>query len=301
MRIADAYKSGKPVFSFELMPPRNEEDAHHVHDTVAGLRPLRPDFVSVTYPSISRPADARRRELTVELVTQIKRDTGIEAMAHLTCSDNTATQLAEILDRLQAAGIENVIALRGDPRARQATFRATEGGFAHGSELVAFIRSGWPFCIASAVYPEGHPESSDPQQDVRYAKVKQDAGADVLITNMFFEPEHYFRFVRRARSAGVTVPIVPGVMPVTMARQLLPTGMFARSGAQVPDRLRQRVEAARDDDAVRSIGSAWAMAQCRELLEGGAPGIHFYTLNRSRSAYAVYQALKAGVPAVAAR
>jgi methylenetetrahydrofolate reductase (NADPH) len=151
------------------------------------------------------------------------------------------------------------------------------------------------------VYPEGHPESTDAHQDVRYAKVKQDAGVDVLITNMFFEPEHYFRFVRRARAAGVTLPIVPGVMPITMARQLLPTGMFARSGAVVPDRLRERVEAARDDDAVRSIGSAWAMAQCRDLLEGGAPGIHFYTLNRSRSAYAVYQALKAGVPAVAAR
>jgi methylenetetrahydrofolate reductase (NADPH) len=301
MRIADAYRSGKPVFSFELMPPRNEEDAHHLHDTIAGLRPLRPDFVSVTYPAIARPADARRRELTIELVSQIKRDTGIEAMAHLTCSDNTAAQLAGILDRLQAAGVENVIALRGDPPRRQAAFTPTEGGFAHGTEFAAFIRSRWPFCVAGAVYPEGHPESADPLQDVRYAKLKQDVGVDVLISNMFFEPEHYFRFVRRARAAGVSVPIVPGVMPITMARQLLPTGMFARSGAQVPERLRQRVEGARDDEAVRSIGSAWAMAQCRELLEGGAPGIHFYTLNRSRSAYAVYQALKAGVPAVAAR
>jgi methylenetetrahydrofolate reductase (NADPH) len=138
--------------------------------------------------------------------------------------------------------------------------------------------------------------------DVRYAKAKQDAGVEVLICNMSFDPEHYFRFVRRARAVGVTVPVVPGVMPITSPKQLLPTGMFARSGATVPERLRRRIqEASHDADAVIRVGSAWAMAQCRELLEGGAPGIHFYTLNRSRSAYAVYQALKAGVPAVAAR
>ena len=301
MRIADTYRTGKPVFSFELMPPRNEEEFHVLHETIAALRPLRPDFVSVTYPAISRAADAARRELTVQLVTEIKRDIGIEAMAHLTCSDNDAAQLAAILDRLEAAGIENVIALRGDPPRRDATFVPTEGGFAHGSEFAAFIRSRWPFCIAGAVYPEGHPESREPLDDVSYAKLKQDVGVEVLISNLFFEPDDFFRFVRRARSAGVTVPIVPGVMPITSAKQLRPTAMFARSGARVPERLRRRVEEARDDDAVVAIGSAWAMAQCRELLEGGAPGIHFYTLNRSRSAYAVYQALRAGVPAVAAR
>ncbi len=301
MRIADAYKNGKPVFSFELMPPRNEQEFDVLHKTIAALRPLRPDFVSVTYPSLSRPGDAERRELTVQLVTDIKRDIGIEAMAHLTCSDNTAEQLAAILERLEAAGIENVIALRGDaPRGKKA-FTATEGGFAHGTEFARFIRSRWGFCVAGAAYPEGHPESADPQQDVRYAKEKQDAGVDVLITNLHFEPDDYFRFVRRARQAGVTVPIVPGVMPVTGASQLKPTAMFARSGARVPERLRQRIEVARDDEAVQAIGIAWALAQCRELLEGGAPGIHFYTLNRSRAAYAVYRGLTAAVPAVGAR
>jgi methylenetetrahydrofolate reductase (NADPH) len=211
-------------------------------------------------------------------------------------------QLGGILDRLAAAGVENVIALRGDPPRRQATFTPTEGGFAHGSEFAAFVRSRWPFCVAGATYPEPHIESVGPDQDVGYARLKQDLGVAVLITQLFFEPETYFRFVRRARAAGVTVPIVPGVMPITSASQLLPTGMFARCGATVPDALRRRIEAAaHDEDAVVRVGSAWAMAQCRELLEGGAPGIHFYTLNRSRSAYAVYQALKAGVPAVAAR
>jgi methylenetetrahydrofolate reductase (NADPH) len=301
MRIADAYRNGKPVFSFELMPPRSEQEFEALHRTIAALRPLRPDFVSVTYPSLSRPGDAKRREWTIQLVTDIKRDIGIEAMAHLTCSDNTSEQLAATLDRLQAAGVENVIALRGDPALGHGAFAPTPGGFAHGSELTAFVRSRWPFCLAAAAYPEGHPESADPMDDVRFAKVKQDAGADVLITNMHFEPEDYFRFVRRARAAGVTVPIVPGVMPITSAKQLRPTGMFARSGARVPERLRQRVEAARDDDAAQAIGIAWALAQCRELIEGGAPGIHFYTLNRSRAAYAVYRGLTAAVPAVSAR
>jgi methylenetetrahydrofolate reductase (NADPH) len=296
MRIADAYKSAKPVFSFEFFPPKNEEGMRRLHDTIAALQPLRPDFVSVTYG-----AGGSTRELTIELVTEIKQEHRLEAMAHLTCVGHTADELAEILDRLNAAGIENVIALRGDPPRGEKTFTQPEGGFGHGTELAAFVRSRWPFCVAGAAYPEGHPESADPLDDVGYAKVKQDLGVEVLITNLFFEPDDYFRFVRRARAAGVTVPIVPGVMPITSASQLRPTGMFARSGAHVPDRLRQRVEAARDEDAVTAIGTAWAMAQCRDLLEGGAPGIHFYTLNRSRSAYAVYQALKAGVPAVAAR
>lgn len=296
MRIAEAYRNGKPVFSFEFFPPPNEKAMQRLHDTIAALRPLRPDFVSVTYG-----AGGSTRDLTIELVTEIKRDTGIEAMAHLTCVGHTAGELADILDRLEAAGIENVIALRGDPPKGQTTFTKTVGGFGHGSELAEFVRSRWPFCVAGATYPEPHLESTDPLQDVRYARLKQDVGVEVLITQLFFEPELYFRFVRRARAAGVSVPIVPGVMPITSANQLLRTGMFARCGATVPAALRRRIEAARDDDAAAAIGIAWALGQCRELLEGGAPGVHFYTLNRSRAAYAVYRGLTAAVPAVGAR
>ncbi|MBI2325261.1 MAG: methylenetetrahydrofolate reductase [Chloroflexi bacterium] len=301
MRIADAYRNGRPVFSFEFFPPTNEEGMRRLHDTIAALRPVRPDFVSVTYPAVARPSDTARRELTIELVTQIKRDTGIEAMAHLTCSDHTAEQLGRILDRLQAAGVQNVIALRGDPSQGRSTFTPTEGGFAHGSEFAGFIRSRWPFCVAGATYPEPHLESAEPDQDVRYAKVKQDVGVEVLITQLFFEPDDYFRFVRRARALGVSVPIVPGIMPITKVDQLRPTGMFARCGAHVPERLRARIEGARDEEAVQAVGIAWSLGQCRELLEGGAPGIHFYTLNRSRAAYAVYRGLTAAVPAVGAR
>src|SRR3989442_1462692 len=158
MRIADMYRSGRPVFSFEFFPPRNEEGMHRLHDTILALKTLEPDFVSVTYG-----AGGSTRELTIELVTEIKRDHGIEAMAHLTCVGHTADELAAILDRLAEAGIENVIALRGDPPRGQRTFTATEGGFAHGSELATFIRSRWPFCVLGATYPEGHIDLQDPE------------------------------------------------------------------------------------------------------------------------------------------
>jgi methylenetetrahydrofolate reductase (NADPH) len=294
MRIADAYRTGKPVFSFEFLPPYNEEGWLRLRSTITTLRKLRPDFVSVTYPSDSK----RRRERTTELVTWIKRSVGIEAMAHLTCSGHTADELAAILDRLEANGIENVIALRGDPPKGAVDFVVTPGGFAHGSEFAAFVRSRWPFCIAGACYPEGHPESADPLDDVRYAKVKQDLGVEVLISNLFFVPDDFFRFVERARAAGVTVPIVPGVMPIVNARQLAPTGMITKSGAHIPEALRARVEAAAGDErALTAVGIEWASRQCRTLLEGGAPGIHFYTLNRSHSAYVVYEGLRASLPA----
>lgn len=292
MRIADAYRSGRPVFSFEFFPPKDEKGMRRLHDTIAALRPLRPDFVSVTYG-----AGGTTRELTVELVTEIKRDTGLEAMAHLTCVGSTSDEIAAVLDRLAADDVENVIALRGDPPRGETRFTPVPGGFAHGSDLAAFIRSRWPFCVAGAAYPEGHVESGHPDDDIAYAKAKQDAGVDVLITQLFFDTHDYFRFVTRARAAGVTVPIVPGVMPITSASQLAPTGMFARCGARVPETLRRRIEAARDDEAVQAVGLAWSLGQCRKLLEAGAPGIHFYTLNRSHAAYRVYRGLRTGLPA----
>jgi len=293
MRIADAYRRERPVFSFEFFPPQSPEAVLRLRSTLTTLARLRPDFVSVTYG-----AGGSTRDLTVDTVTRIKRDTGIEPMAHLTCVGHTADEIAAILDRLAAAGIENVIALRGDPPKGEKTFTVTEGGFAHGSELAAFIKARWGFCLAGACYPEKHPESGSLDDDVRFAKVKQDVGVEVLISNLFFDPADYFGFVQRARAAGVTIPIVPGVMPVTNAGQLRPTGMFARTGAKIPDRLRRRLDAAAGDErALTAVGIEWAMTQCRALLEGGAPGIHFYTLNRSRSAVQVYESLRAVLPA----
>jgi len=278
MRIADAFGPGRPpVISFEFFPPKTPEAEGRLFDTVAKLAPLRPTFVSVTYG-----AGGTTRQLTRDIVVRIKREIGIEAMAHLTCVGHTAAELAEILDDLVAAGIENVLALRGDPPRGQPAFAATPGGFAHGAELAAFINGRWDVCIVGAGYPEKHLEAPDPATDLRYLKQKVAAGARVLITQLFFEPATYFAFVERARAAGIDVPIVPGIMPVTNVSQL--ERFTSMCGATIPASLRDLLAGVRDDEAaVTAIGIEWARDQCRALLEGGAPGLHFYTLNRSHS------------------
>ena len=288
MRIADAFGPGKPpVISFEFFPPKTPEAETRLFDTVTQLAPLRPTFVSVTYG-----AGGTTRRLTRDIVARIKRDIGIEAMAHLSCLGHTAAELAEILDALTAAGIENVLALRGDPPKGQTTFTPTPGGFAHGSELAAFIRSRWDVCIVGAAYPETHVESPDLETDLRYTKRKVEAGAAALITQLFFEPATYFAFVERARAAGIGVPIVPGIMPITNVSQL--ERFTSMCGASIPASLRELLAGVRDDDAaVTAIGIEWARDQCRALLEGGAPGLHFYTLNRSHSTREILGLLRA--------
>ena len=288
MRIADAFGPGKPpVISFEFFPPKTPEAETRLFDTVAQLAPLRPTFVSVTYG-----AGGTTRRLTRDIVARIKREIGIEAMAHLSCLGHTADELAEILDALTAAGIENVLALRGDPPKGQTTFTPTPGGFAHGSELAAFIRSRWDVCIVGAAYPETHLESPDLETDLRYTKHKVEAGAAVLLTQLFFDPATYFAFVARARAAGIGVPIVPGIMPITNVSQL--ERFTSMCGASIPASLRELLAGVRDDDAaVTAIGIEWARDQCRALLEGGAPGLHFYTLNRSHSTREILGLLRA--------
>ena len=292
MRISDAFQRGDPIFSFEFFPPRTDEAAEQLRATVQELKPLRPDYVSVTYG-----AGGSTRERTIELVTEIKSEVGIEAMAHLTCVGHTAEELAEVLDRLRDAGIENVLALRGDPPRGQKEFVAPAGGFAHSSELAAFIRGRWDFCLGGASYPEGHLESTDRDEDLLHTKEKVDAGISFLNTQLFFDPADYFEHVRRARALGITAPIVPGLLPITSAKQLSPTGFIARCGASVPPALRALVEQASDDeDAVTAIGIEWTTVQCVALLRGGAPGIHFYTLNRSHSAQQIFVRLQAEFP-----
>jgi len=287
MRIADAFGPGRPpVISFEFFPPRTPEAEARLFDTVARLAPLRPTFVSVTYG-----AGGTTRRLTRDIVVRIKNDIGLEAMAHLTCLGHTAEELAEILDSLTAAGIENVLALRGDPPKGQTTFTPTPGGFAHGAELARFIRSRWDVCIVGAAYPEKHLEAPDLETDLRYLKEKVENGARVLITQLFFEAPTYFAFVDRARAAGIGVPIVPGIMPITNVSQI--ERFTNMCGASIPASLRDLLAGVRDDDAaVTAIGIEWARDQCRALLEGGAPGLHFYTLNRHHSAQEILGLLR---------
>lgn len=286
MRIIDRFASGRRVFSFEFFPPKTEEGVRSLFRAVEELAELDPTFVSVTYG-----AGGSTRELTVDLVARIKYELGIEAMAHLTCVGHTADEIGSILDQLQARGIENVLPLRGDPPRGETHFVRPEGGFGYAQELVRFIRPRYDFCLAGACYPEGHLDSADKQEDLQHTKEKVDSGVDFLITQLFFDPTDYFDFVTRARAVGIAPPIVPGIMPVTNVGQI--ERFTTMCGASIPEDLRERLGRVRDDDeAVVEVGVEWANAQCRALLEGGAPGIHFYTLNKSRATRLVYANLQ---------
>jgi methylenetetrahydrofolate reductase (NADPH) len=280
----------QPVFSFEFFPPKTDEGVRQLFEAISHLRELEPTFVSVTYG-----AGGSVRTRTVDLVTRIRRELDIEPVAHLTCVDATVDDLQGILDGLRDAGIDNVLALRGDPPEGVERFAPTAGGLAHGSELMELITTRYGFCVGGACYPEKHPESADAEEDVRSAKRKADAGASYLITNLFFDNRMYFDFVTRARAAGVTLPIIPGIMPVTNVGQI--RRFTSKIGASIPEALLEALRSREDDpEAVLQLGVAWATLQCAELLAGGAPGVHFYTMNRSPATRAILSALRAARP-----
>ncbi len=286
MKIVD--KLGRaPAYSFEFFPPKNQEGVDRLFETITHLAPYEPAYVSVTYG-----AGGSTRRLTVELVRRIKQEVGIEAMAHLTCVGASSEEIKLVLDELEQSGIDNVIALRGDPPQGQKEFVKHEGGFAHASELIAFIRPSYRFCLAAACYPEKHSEAADLASDLGVLKQKVDAGADFLITQLFFDNADYFRFVELARRAGITQPIIPGIWPITNLAQIQRiTGMC---GASIPGPLLAKLEAAAQPERVQAVGVEHATAQCRELIEHGAPGIHFYTLNRSPATRSILERLKSG-------
>jgi methylenetetrahydrofolate reductase (NADPH) len=297
VRISDllrfARERGEPIFSFEFFPPRTDEGVRALFETVEALRPLGPAYVSVTYG-----AGGSTRQRTLELVKRLKREREVEAMAHVTCVGASKDEIAALLDEIADAGIQNVLALRGDPPRGETTFVPHPEGFHHASELVAFVRSRperWRFCVGAACYPEGHVETRDLGQDLRHLKVKVDAGADFLVTQLFFDNARYFGFVDRARAAGIALPIVPGIMPFTNVEQV--ERFTAMCGASIPPPLRAAMEVRRSDpDSARELGVAYASLQCADLLRRGAPGVHFYTLNRSTSTRAILAALRASEP-----
>ena len=287
MRIADRLRNGPPCFSFEFFPPKSEDGVAQLFTTLKELADLKPGFVSVTYG-----AGGSTRQLTIELTSAIKRETGIEAMAHLTCVGHGRTELGEILERLKSAGVENVLALRGDPPKEQATFTAAPDGFSHGNELMQFVRvRGYDFCLGGACYPEAHLESEGIDDEIEHTRRKVADGAEFLITQLFFDNAFYFHFVERARKAGITCPIVPGLMPITNIAQI--ERITRMCGATVPMRLRLALEKRKDDpESVLQLGVAHATLQAADLLANGAPGVHFYTLNRSRASRMIVTALQ---------
>jgi methylenetetrahydrofolate reductase (NADPH) len=288
MKIRNRLNPSNPCFSFEFFPPKTDEGTANLLKTLEELAPLEPGFVSVTYG-----AGGSTRDRTVELVTRIKQSTGIEAMAHLTCVGHSKEELRDILRRLAEAKVENVLPLRGDPPQGQKDFVANPEGFRYASELVQFIREeDFTFCLGGACYPEGHVDTASRDMDLKNLKAKVDAGLDFLITQLFFDNAFYFDFVERARRAGINVPIVPGIMPITNFEQV---HRFTRMcGTTVPMRLGLQLERVKDQpEAVMQLGVAHATVQCMELLSRGVPGIHFYTLNKSPATRMIVSALRA--------
>ena len=290
MRIDEIIATQRPTFSVEFFPPKTAEATAGLYETARALAELEPDFVSVTYG-----AGGATRDGTVEITRALKDEIGFETMAHLSCVGETADGLAATLDRIEAAGIENVFALRGDPPRGQTDFVQPEGGLGSAAELAAFIAAGWDFALGGACFPEVHPEAPDLETDLTYLKTKVDAGASFLITQLFFDNQVYFDFVRGARRHGIDVPIIAGVIPVASFAQT--KRICELCDASIPPRLEAAFAAAGGDpEREFELGVAYAAQQCSELLIAGAPGIHFYALNRAPATKAVLGALKASRP-----
>jgi methylenetetrahydrofolate reductase (NADPH) len=286
MKIRDLFRPQAQTFSFEFFPPKTKEDADELFVRARELKPLGPSFISVTYG-----AGGSTRQNTLDLVCRFQAELGLLAMAHLTCVGHSQAELREVLGELKDRGIENVMCLRGDPPRGQSSFVPAPDGFSHAYELVTLARSLHDFCIGVAGYPEPHPECPDKQLDLEHLKAKVDCGADFVTTQLFFDSRDYFDFRDRAQRIGIRLRIIPGIMPITNYRQIV---RFAQMcGATIPAALRERLEPVADDPpAVLEVGVDWAWRQCEELLAGGAPGIHFYTMNRSLATQRIFARLR---------
>jgi methylenetetrahydrofolate reductase (NADPH) len=284
--VGDLLATGRPSFSFEFFPPKTDEGERALWQTLRELESLAPTFVSVTYG-----AGGSLRDRTVRVTERIAEETTMVPVGHLTCVGSPIAELRQVIGHYAEVGVRNLLALRGDPPTGPGgRWEAHAEGLTHADELVALIRSLGDFCVGVAAFPEGHPEALDLETDARRLAGKADAGAEFAITQLFFDAADYFRLVERVAAHGATLPIIPGIMPVTNVAQIK---RFAElSGAVVPAGLASRLQEVEDDpEAVRAIGVEAASQLCRELLAGGAPGLHFYTLNRSTATREIYSSL----------
>ena len=284
--IGELIREGERSISFEFMPPRDEEGAQQLWRAISELEPYQPTFVSVTYG-----AGGSTRDTTVQLTGRIARETTLRAMGHLTCVGHTRAELVEILESYAAAGVHNILALRGDPKeGPSAPWTPTEGGLTYARELVELAREVGPFSVGVAAFPEGHPSAESLDRDALVLVEKARAGAEFAVTQLFFRPEDYFALVARVRAHGVDLPILPGIMPITNLNSL--RRMAELSGATIPDEVLARFEGLTDPVEVRREGVAVATRLCEDLLDGGAPGLHFFTLNRSRATLEIFERLR---------
>ncbi|MCB9653704.1 MAG: methylenetetrahydrofolate reductase [NAD(P)H] [Deltaproteobacteria bacterium] len=286
MRIGNLLRTSCPIFSFEFFPPKSQAAEARLYQTLSELRALDPAFVSVTYG-----AGGSTRDKTIELTRRIKRELGIEAMAHLTCVGASRDEIDGVLDALHAGEVENLLLLRGDAPRDGGPFKPVPGGFAYASELTEHVQRRGTFCLGGACYPEGHLEAPSAEVDLENLKRKVDAGAEFLITQIFFDNRVYFDFVDRARARGIQVPIIPGIMPIQSVEQIK---RFTKlCGASIPADLLKALEArAEEPERVHELGIVHATIQCLGLIQGGAPGVHFYTLNQSTATREIVTAIR---------
>ena len=294
MLFSDYFKNkdNRPIISFEIFPPKTNKGMDNLKNELSELAQLRPDFITVTYGAMGTT-----REKTLDIASLIQNHFGVESACHLTCVGATKTELDILLQTIYDAGVRNIVALRGDPPEGKETFVQSEDGYSYGNELVEHIRNfevrtgnKRHFGIAVAGYPEKHVEAPELGADLANLKRKVDAGADVIITQLFFNNDFYFDFVKKVRDIGITVPIVPGIMPILSAKQI--KRITTMCGTTIPEELKEKLDAAIDnDDKARDIGIAQCIRQSKDLLRRGVPGIHFYVLNKSRHMIRIMDAL----------
>lgn len=287
MHIADVIKSNKPALSFEFFPPKTPEGFDALFKTISELKPLEPAYVSVTYG-----AGGSTRQLTHDLVMRLSKELDLTIVSHLTCVGSSKSEIHEILERYDASGIHNVLALRGDPPKEAAgVWRPHPDGFLYASELVAYIKKHFPkMGVGVAGFPEGHPETPNRLKEIDFLKAKVDAGADYICTQLFFDNHDYYDYQERCTLAGIAVPIIAGIMPVTSRKGMQRMAELSL-GSRFPAKLLRALARAEDDDFAENVGIHWATEQVRDLVDNGAPGVHFYTLNRSKATLKIYQSL----------
>lgn len=286
--ISELFATHRPIRSLEFYPPKDDAGVEALRATASALKPMQPDFVSVTYG-----AGGSTQERTAQVSAILRADCGFTVMPHLTCVGHSRSELSDLADRFHGSGFRNIMALRGDPPKGSAAFTAHNGGLHHASDLVALLKLRQPeLCLGVAGYPEKHPEAPSLDVDLTHLKRKIDAGADFITTQLFFDNTVYYRFVEKCRAAGIAIPIVPGIMPVLSLKQI--QRFTAMCGATLPAQLIKRLEvAAENTDVVETIGIDWALTQIRGLLANGAPGYHLYVLNRAKAALTLTAGLAA--------
>lgn len=284
MRIKELFNPSKTCFSFEFYPPKENQDWDKLFHSITELMPLKPAYVSVTYG-----AGGSTRDKTHDLIVRIKQETDIPVVSHLTCVGSSQDEIKTILKRYADSGIDNILALRGDPPKGVAEFVAPEDGFKYAAELVGFINEYFPeMGIGVAGFPEGHPQMQNRLKEIEHLKAKVDAGADYIVTQLFFDNRDYYDFCERCEIAGINVPIIPGIMPITTKKGMIRMAELA-AGARFPSQLLRQVMNAEDDQEVAEIGIRWAADQVRDLLDRNVPGIHFYTLNSAAATLKIFE------------